>query len=159
MGRNVRLTDDSNPDVQGFKLFITPRKGSKAHAVERVVSCVVEALGVERGGMHILFAGDSFPDLKMGLLGGLGTHATLVMVGGSRLAETLTDRNLSDFAGEPVGAIQQRISPAGLPGHYRFRVPCARTESRTLVIGDEAYPGTRAVETVYRYLTGTEGPA
>lgn len=150
--RNLRVTDDSRPETGGYKLFLTPRKLSKARAIEHVVDRLCRLLEIDRAQLHILFAGDSFPDLGMGLFGGLGTRATFLLAGGSRLVESLSDERIVDFVGEPVGAIRRRLRPTGVCGRYRFRAPLRLGGSRELIIGDQIYPGTQAVETVYRYI-------
>jgi hypothetical protein len=150
--RNLRVTDDSRPETGGYKLFLTPRKLSKARAIEHVVASLCRRLKIERARLSILFAGDSFPDVGMGLHGGLGTDATFLLAGGSRLVESLTHDDAGNFAGEPMRAIRRRLRRAGAPGRYRFEMPLPVGGSRELIIGDQIYPGTQAVETVYRYV-------
>lgn len=155
--RSVRVTDDSKPATGLYKVFLTPREGSKARAAERIVGELARAARLPRRALNVFFAGDSFPDLGMGLFGGLGTEATLLLVGESRLVDALTGEGGSNFAGEDVSAIRRRLSPAGRVGYYRFRLPCANLGSRTVVIGDEAFPKTTAVDTVYEYLRQASG--
>lgn len=148
---DIRITDDSSPTHERYKVFLTPRKLSKAHAVERIVARLGEELRAERERFSILAVGDSFPDLKMGLLGAMGADVTLLLVGGSRLATTLVDPDADAFAGENLTAIRQRLTPVGDTGWYHFRPVCGGG-SRSLIVGDEAFPGTEAVGTVWTYL-------
>jgi hypothetical protein len=149
---NVRLTDDSNPVKERFKLFLTPRRASKARAAETIVSGVCSAAHMERDRLTILYAGDSFPDLTMGLLGGLGTNATLFLAGGSRLVPHLVGNAEPVFAGEPLAAFRRRLTPTGENGKYRFRLPAKDLGERYLVVGDEMFPGLRAAESVAAYV-------
>lgn len=155
---NIRLTDDSKPEAGAYKAFLTPWKASKAHAIEHIVRRLSLALDIEPSRFRLLFAGDSFPDLRMGLFGGLAADATFLLAGGSRLADCLTGDDADHFAGEPIGAIRRRLTPEGPPGYYRFRLPCAGGGRRRLIVGDEAFPGTEEVETVYHYLRSVEQP-
>jgi hypothetical protein len=149
--RAVRITDDSNPHAGRIKVFLTPRRGSKVRAVERLVGALCAAVPCERGDLELFFAGDSFPDLAMGLFGGLGCRATFLLAGGSRLVTPLVGEAQVDFAGEPVDAYRRRLAPSGRHGEYRFTPPLGFT-SRTLLVGDALFPGTTAVETVARYV-------
>ena len=153
--RNIRVTDDSNPEPGRYKVFLTPRRLSKARAVEHIVCQLCRQLDIERGRLSLLFAGDSFPDLAMGLLGGIGTDSAFLLVGGSRLAAALTREDRADFAGEGICAVRRRLIPEGKPGNYRFRPPFSEGGTRRLIVGDEAFPGTQAAESVYRYLHAT----
>lgn len=155
--RGVRITDDSDPAEDHWKVILTPRRGSKAHATEAIVRGLCAAAAVERASLHILFAGDSFPDLLMGLLGGLGTHGRLLLVGGSRLSAYLTGGAPPEFAGEPLQAYLRRLAPLDRRGYYRFRLPWPHGGARTLVVGDQAFGGTEAVETVEAYLRAGSG--
>ncbi|GAC1401345.1 MAG: hypothetical protein NVSMB52_15160 [Chloroflexota bacterium] len=152
LGSNVRATDDSKPDADAYKVFVTPRRGSKFHAVERVIDQLVQVTGVRRQSLHVLFAGDSYPDLSMGLLGGIGTSATFLIVGGSRLVPCLTDDTVNTFAGESVRTVRKRLTRTHRRGWYTFMHPVWGKQERTVLLGDFAFPGTEAVETVYEYL-------
>ncbi len=88
----------------------------------------------------------------MGLLGGLGIDATFLLAGDSRLVESLIAPGVADFAGEPTGSIRRRLEQLPARGEYRFRVPLHPASFRRLIVGDQAFPGTSEVETVYRYV-------
>lgn len=147
------ITDDSHPGEGRWKVFVTPRGGTKAHAAEWLVARLSEKAEMCRRRLQILYTGDSFPDLEMGLFGGLGTDATLLLAGGSRLVEALTSESSETFAGRSLRAYRQRLRRTDIPGAYRFRLPCGRCGERGLLIGDRLYPGTTAVESVLRHVT------
>lgn len=147
---NIIITDDSKPDT-AIKVFLSPRSGSKERAITHIVRCLQRVAGADRGDVSILFAGDSFPDLKMGLLGAPGVEARFLLVGGSRLANALAGGDAT-FAGEKVGAVARRLRPTDRPGYLTFVSPCAAMPARTVIVGDFAYPGTEAVHTVARFL-------
>jgi hypothetical protein len=150
--RGVVVTDDSYPEKGRIKVFLTPRGGTKVRAVERLVTALCTVAGVERRLIEMFFAGDSFPDLEMGLFGGLGTTATFLLAGGSRLAGPLVGDGVSEFAGERTGAFRRRLSRSGTPGRYRFRMPLKDGGVRMVVVGDEAFPDTEEVETVAAFV-------
>jgi hypothetical protein len=154
--RAVRITDDSNPEHDRIKVFLTPLRGAKVRAVERMVGALCVAAGVPRGALDLFFAGDSFPDLAMGLFGGLGARATFLLAGGSRLVTPMVGAAEADFAGEPVGAYRRRLRAGDRPGTYHFTLPLGHG-TRTVIVGDEMYPGTVAVETVARYVETLTG--
>jgi hypothetical protein len=149
--RAVRITDDSNPLHGRIKVFLTPRRAAKVHAVERMVAALCAAVGVARDGFELFFTGDSFPDLAMGMFGGLGARATFLLAGGSRLVTPMVGATETDFAGEPVAAFRRRLRSGDRPGIYRFTLPLG-FGTRTVIVGDEMYPGTSEVETVARYV-------
>lgn len=153
VARRLRVTDDSHPRRHRWKVFVTPRGGTKAHAAEWLIGRLCALLAIERPRLEVLFTGDSFPDLEMGLLGGLGTRATFLLAGHSRLVEALCSDGTDRFAGHSLWAYRRRLHAAGPAGHYRFRVPGPFRGQRTLVVGDMVFPDTDSVETVYRYIT------
>lgn len=147
----IRVLDDSEPRHGRYKAFIIPRWASKARAAYHILSIVRECAR-DDASIDVLFVGDSYPDLHMGLLGGVGLRCTLLLAGGSRLTDVLTVPGVSRFAGDSLAAVKRRLTPTGQPGRYRYRVPCGRTPDVQIVIGDAAFPGSTAVETVARYL-------
>ncbi|GAC1473087.1 MAG: hypothetical protein PVSMB7_26580 [Chloroflexota bacterium] len=150
LARSLRLSDDSEPREHRYKAFLMPRDRSKTRAIQRVVDSLVAAGGPKRTEMHLVFGGDSFPDLTMGLLGGIGAQASLLLVGGSRLSSTITDENAHSFAGEDMRAYRRRIWASTDRGVYRFRPPCGA--ERAVIVGDEAFPGTQAIDTVLAWV-------
>ncbi|HUD44641.1 MAG TPA: hypothetical protein VMR41_03820 [Patescibacteria group bacterium] len=147
--KNIRITDDSNPSQNNYNLYLTPRSGYKARAVEYLVHAICSQLKIEREQLEILIAGDSFPDLEMGLYAGIGTNATFLLVGGSRLSEVLLHTNQHKFAGEELSAIKRLLKPKG-KGRYTFHIPSLL--KRTCIVGSEAFMGKKAVETIHSYL-------
>jgi hydroxymethylpyrimidine pyrophosphatase-like HAD family hydrolase len=154
---NLRITDDSNPDKNRFSVYLTPLKGYKTRAVEQVVNQLTQLLQINRKDLEVLIAGDSFPDLGMGLYGGLETNATFLIVNQSRLAKGLTTESTQSFAGEGISAIKRRL--ALIPenkGWYIFKIPNPNAESqprtRTVIIGDEAFPGISNQDSILKIL-------
>jgi hypothetical protein len=87
---NLRLTDDSNPAKEKYVLCLTPKNASKKRAVDHIIDKVCQTTEAVRSELQVLIAGDSIPDLDMGLRAAKGTKATFLLVGGSRLAHALT---------------------------------------------------------------------
>lgn len=77
---NLYFTDDSNPKINLFMGYITPKNG-KIDAVDHVIH------NLQRPDGEILIIGDSIPDLEAGLkIKALpNTKITCLIVGGSRL--------------------------------------------------------------------------
>lgn len=151
--QNIRLTEDSSPEKGRLQIYLTPFKGYKARAEENIVSNISESLGVNKSDLELLIAGDSYPDLAMGLYGGVGTRATFLLVGGSRLTEAITQESIRDFAGEEMSAVKNRLVEKG-KGEFEFKVPLFG--ARKVIVGDKVYPGTKSVETVKAYLNKQE---
>lgn len=147
---NLRITDDSNPDKGRFSLYVTPNGGHKARAAETITNNLCKELGITQNLLDVLIAGDSFPDLAMGLYGAMGTKATFVVVGGSRLSEVLTSSQISEFAGEGLGAIKNRLKETNNNGCYKFRIPIFG--DRTVIVADEAFPGKKGPDSIAAYL-------
>jgi hypothetical protein len=169
---NVRITDDSKPKGEKYSAYLTPAKGNKMRAEEEIVNNICDQVGIKRNELDLLIAGDSFPDLGMGLYGGLGTHATFILAGGSRLTDDLTRPSLHGeditFAGEGLNAIRRRLKPdADKPGYYTFRQPGILNvpahdqpiHDRTVVILDEVFPGKVTSDSILSYLQSSHETA
>ncbi len=146
---NLKITDDSKPTQKKFSAYLTPTHGYKARAEEEIVKQVCERLKIGREDLEILIAGDSFPDLGMGLYGGLDTNATFILAGQSRLTQPLITREIDEFAGVGLKAVKNRLSQNG-QGRYEFKPPLLK--ARKLVIGHEAYPGTSNQDSILAFL-------
>ncbi len=148
--QNIQFIEDSNPDKGRYSLYVMPALGHKARAVNEVVQKTCEALGIQRNDLELFFAGDSMPDVSMGLHGGLGTQATFLIVGGSRLTDAFVNPTVSHFAGESLAHIKQRLTKKN-DGIYEFHEPLG-LPTREVIIGHYAYPGTIGPESILSYL-------
>jgi hydroxymethylpyrimidine pyrophosphatase-like HAD family hydrolase len=153
---NLRINDDSHPSKEKHVLCLTPRHGSKRRAVDRIISTVCAAASVERSELEILIAGDSLPDLDMGMRAAKGTNATFFLVGGSRLAHALT------CAKEHIEILEKQLCEMKLcmkalknPGYYSLIQQESFVE-RQIIVGDEACQGSLAVESMLRFLPKVE---
>ena len=146
---DIRITDDSNPEKGKFAVYITPTRGYKARAVENITNHLTDELGVTKGELEILIAGDSYPDLAMGLYGGTGTNATFLLASGSRLTKVLVDKETKEFSGNQLSAVKNRLTEHE-NGEYIFEMPIFG--DRNVIIGDQAFPGMTAVDSVIAYL-------
>jgi hypothetical protein len=149
--RGVRILDDSEPREGRYKCFIVPRWASKARAARHIIAWMYREAGVTRDRLEVLFVGDSYPDLHMALVGGAGMAATLLLVGGSRLADVLSEPETSEFAGIDFRAMKRRLVRTDRPGYLRYRSPCSAAPL-TVIVGDRAFPSTESAQTVERYL-------
>jgi hypothetical protein len=151
IARSVHLLDDSEPREGRFKAFVVPRWASKARAAHNIFQQLC-AGSVAATDLNVLFVGDSYPDLHMGLVGGAGIHATLLLVGRSRLMDVLWEPDTAEFAGESLRSVKRRLRRTDRPGYLRYRAPCRGDGELTVILGDVAFPESVAVETVERYL-------
>lgn len=149
MLHHLRLTDESKPSSNIYSLYLMPKSGTKQRSVEAIVRNITEATNLPREELELLIVGDGFPDLAMGLYGGLNTKATFLVVGGSRLTPALTEPDISEFAGEGFRSIKNRMIAQG-EGFYSFKPPLY--QKRQIIIGDQAFPGTKAPKTIIAYL-------
>jgi hydroxymethylpyrimidine pyrophosphatase-like HAD family hydrolase len=148
--QNIQFIEDSNPDKGRYSLYIMPALGHKARAVNEIVQKTCEALSIQRNDLVLFFAGDSMPDVSMGLHGGLGTQATFLIVGGSRLTDAFVNPAVSQFAGESLTHLKQRFHKKA-EGLYEFHEPLG-LPAREVIIGHYAYPGTVGPESILTYL-------
>ncbi len=146
---HIHVVDDSHPRKKAYRIYLTPQKASKAKAVEHIVHRICKSMNIQRSTLEILLAGDSFPDLEMGTQAGLGTKATFLLVGGSRLTEILLSDTIHEFAGEQLLHIKQALIKKTF-GTYQFTMP--NSIDREIVIGDEAYTGKIAIDSIYYHL-------
>jgi hypothetical protein len=148
---NIHITDDSNPKKGKFVLCLMPRNASKRKAVDRVIDQVCVNAGVQRADLNVLIAGDSLPDLDMGLRSGKGTNVTFLLVGGSRLSHALTClKNHSEVFDDQFCELKACMNARKTKGYYAFEHQ--QYQQRQIIVGDEAYNGKRAVETILSVL-------
>lgn len=149
---NIRVTSHSNPEKGRLSLYFTPLQGTKARATETVVNELCGQLGIKRSNLETLMVGDSYPDLSMGLQGALGTNASFLLVGGSRLTSVTHEYDTekqTEFGGVGVTAIQRRLQKIA-DGIFSFRTPLFGP--RNVIVGNTAYLGTAGPETIVEYL-------
>lgn len=135
----VRLSTDGHCDRGKYRGYIIPSHGGKTRSADHIISSVCKEVGIERGQIETLFAGDAFPDLKMGLYAGLGTVAKFVLVGGSRMTNYLVKKEHTDFAGEELSEIKKSLRPTKREGYYQFQFG---DMLRTVILGDIAFKNT-----------------
>lgn len=146
---NIRITDDSKPSENRFSAYLTPTRGYKARAEEEIVKNVCQQMDIKREDLELLIAGDSFPDLGMGLYGGINTQATFILANGSRLTKPLLEKEIKEFSGVGLTEIKNRLNQIS-PGSYEFKPPLFKP--RKVVICDEAYPGMSNQDSILAFL-------
>jgi hydroxymethylpyrimidine pyrophosphatase-like HAD family hydrolase len=144
---NVSVINDSYPKAQHFKVYIVPAKTNKLHAVNHLLKSLSTALDVSLENFEIILAGDSLPDLAMGIHAGRSTKATFILSGGSRLSDVIADKNDHVFAGEDLSTIKNRLKRI-TEGHYRYTEPGFE---RTVIVTDH-YSEKIAVASIYEAL-------
>ncbi len=155
---NLRYTGDSKPSMENYSGYLAPAKGNKARAAETVFDGIFQEIykvdvEIKKSDFEVLFAGDSFPDLAMGLFGARGCRGKFVIVGGSRLTRLMIEEKIKTFVNEKIGAIKHRLGLTDKIGIYNFRQPLATGDSsREVIIGDVAYPGKFGPQTILEVL-------
>lgn len=150
----MHLTDDSHPRKKLFTLCLTPRFGYKTTAVEHIVHMLSRTLAVDRSEFHLLIAGDSFPDMDMGLRGGKGTHATFVIAGGSRLTLAFADKLNEDPTIEQTILTSNKFIGGKNHGYYNYTG--ADNSVRRVIIADEVCHDKKEVDSILTILKAIE---
>ncbi len=144
----ITVINDSHPIHDRYKLYLVPKDTSKEKAVEHIIQKLSETLGVERSAFEIIIAGDSLPDLDMGLHGGKGTKATFILVGGSRLTDVIRSKTEHSFAGVDLSEVKQSLQEIS-PGRFRY---VSDDDSREFIICDAFSNKHTEVASLYAYL-------
>lgn len=147
---SVQLTDDSNPTHEKYTVLITPSKITKATSVQYVVETLCNRVSKVPEKLHLFLAGDSFTDLGMGVFGGEKTNATFLIVGGSRLSSHLTDKGLTEFAGESLKDLKSNLKAH--PTQAGKLIFNHNSSKRTIVIADKVFPNTKGPESILAYF-------
>lgn len=109
----------------------------KQQAADHIFKALYSQLSVAPAQCVVLLAGDNVPDLPMGLLSAAGSSATFLIPGGAPLAEVLFSPEFT--ARYPLQPLEK--------GVYRFS-----PTTRTVIVGDEAFPGTTGPTTLQVWL-------
>ncbi len=145
---NMQITDESNPNSGRFALYLTPQNGTKASSVDYVIDQLCAAVKVDRRSFEVLIAGDSMPDLEMGLNATIGTRARFFVPRGARIAQVFTDPAATEFAGTDVQGIKSRILQ--VDDAIRISLPNGRT--RKVVLGDHVPSATSPASSFIGFL-------
>lgn len=130
----ARLIDESNEyaKTSTFSVMITQDHVNKISGVDRVMHILTEA-----GANHVevLLAGDGPPDVEMGLFGAIGAKVIFVIPGNARITPFFKDK------------YSHSLQLQSKQGWYSFG-----NDSRTVIIGEEAFPNTQGPETLLALL-------
>lgn len=138
------IVDESRPGDRKFCFYVVPKKKTKAHALQHMVSRLAAAADIPTRELRVFVAGDALTDLSS-CYAGPSCDFWFCLPCKAPLSEPLQGGNRKAlFAGEPLGPFVRRLAKGdGLPGgHYHLGVPGKRT--RRFVIGDLATPGAGA---------------
>lgn len=160
---SLQLTDNSYPEKGIYGISITPIGGFKGGAVNHVVNNICRSLkekipygNIQRADLHVVLAGDSYPDLSMLFHGAFGTNATAIVVGGSRLSKALTHETNHMYAGEDIFSLKCKLKNLDIgEGIYHFITNIFEKKSsfiRKVIVGDYAFPKTKGPETILACL-------
>lgn len=147
---NMSFTDDSKPESGKYVFYVTPKNSGKTEAVNIIAQSICNAYQIETSKLNLLFAGDSFPDLIMGLTAFPQATSEFLVVGGSRLTKPLSDANITSFAYQNLTPTKQMLQQTTTQGYFNIKSHAAK---RTLILGELAFPNRKAVESVHSYLT------
>jgi len=148
---NIRLTDESNPKKGKYASYITPIQGSKAHGVDYAIDQICQQLHIKRSELEVLIAGDSMPDLEMGMKAGKGTNVRFIVPGGARIQSLFTETEpITLFAGEETAL--QRSALTETPQRGIFRYDGANDSEREIVLAGDVFPETVAASSIIAFL-------
>jgi hydroxymethylpyrimidine pyrophosphatase-like HAD family hydrolase len=150
----LHFIDDSNPSVGRYVLFITPKQASKEIAISRLISNLCSAANVSETDLTVLFAGDSYPDVDVGLYCAPTANAYFILASGSRLTDVFTDLSVTDFSDQDFTNIKSKLSGDPKNGILDFKI--SETKRRKIFIGDTFAPGTSAPESVLKAIEYVE---
>lgn len=143
----LHITDDSNPNKNKISVYLTPKNG-KVDAVNHVMEHLQADLNITAP--ELLFIGDSWPDLEMGLFSATDIpNVTFFLVGGSRLTDFITNPQDTSFAGEPLTKIKQDFIQTNDKGVYYYK---GNGYERKVVIGDIIFPGKVGPDSIIEFL-------
>lgn len=157
----LAVVDESHPEKGRYMSYLLPRNGTKEKAYNRLLKQTLLLSGKRNSEVELFIAGDTMTDFRAGCYVGWtqkgpAVKGTFLLAGGSRLSEYLVGRKKGErFAGELLDwEIKrfERAEKANHPGVYYFRAPWSGSEFRRIIIADEAFPGTREVESVLAYF-------
>ncbi len=155
----IRIIDESHTKHNKFAIYLTPALGNKGNAVNHVVQKLCEKLekyAIFAKDLQVILAGDSYPDLAMLFYGAKGTNATAILVGGSRLANILINKEIDEYAGEDLSIFKDNMQKHKEKiGYFHFGKLIKENYQRNIVIGDLAYPNTKGPATILAYLNQT----
>lgn len=158
---SIMMVDESHPEASRYTLYLVPRQGTKEKAYNRLLRQTIAASGKRNDEIELFIAGDTLTDFKAGCYLGWwrkqqAVRGTFLLAGGSRLSEYLVGKKRGElFAGESLKRMVNRFKKAektNHPGVYRFMAPWSGGEFRRIIIADEAFPGTIAVESLLAYF-------
>jgi hydroxymethylpyrimidine pyrophosphatase-like HAD family hydrolase len=145
---NLRLIDDSNPENGQFQIYLTPKNGSKTNAVDHIINQICLKLNLNRSDLYVLIAGDSLPDLDMGIKAAKDTIAKFLLVGGSRLSQALTCLKANSLFDEEINPMKKLLHIINIKGYYEHLL----YGNRFVIVGDEAFKGKIAAESILSFL-------
>ncbi len=164
--RNLKITDDSNPDKGRYSLYLTPLHGSKERAVDTILKQLSEKLGVGFKDFDLFIAGDSWPDVAMGLYAGRSAKVDFFVAAGSRLTnllpeQPLTEETIREFAGERLPLLSRFFGRD--EGVITFKRPSKLdfegnrvNRERTVFIGDKMFPDSSSAPQSVRQFIETK---
>ncbi len=156
--RNLKITDDSNPDKGKYSLYLTPLHGSKERAVDSTLEQLSQRLNADFRDFELFMAGDSWPDVAMGLYAGRSAKVDFFVALNSRLTTPLTETEIRSFAGQKLPLLS-RFFPRE-EGVIDFKRPSPLdsggqriNRERTVYIGDKLFPqASTAPQSVRQFI-------
>lgn len=147
---NISLIQDINNQHKRIIICLTPKKASKTKSVDHIIDQICHYANIERSELDILLAGDSFPDIEMGVRAGQGTKATFLLSGGSFLSHALTCLKNHEFD-DLINEIKLNLHASQLKGYYEYEA----VKNRRFIVCDEVCKGKFAVESILSLLQPT----
>ncbi len=139
--KNTYLINESDVTKQSYSVFICAKNG-KGEAANHVISSLQLPM------KEVLVVGDSLPDLLESLLI-QAPHATLLLVGRSRIASFISNPQETEYAGDDFSDIKNNIQNIS-PGVYQLQ---NHNTLLSIILSDEKTPGLVGPESLIEYLS------
>ncbi len=144
------------PDESQATLYAMPPVARKEDMVNYVLNRICRSLKVDTSQMSGLIIGDTLTDFYSACYAGWDADFTGMIVGGSRISKCIEEK--ANFAGVDLRHMHSALIPTDRAGFYKFINPLRRGgwikkgSTRTVILGEQAYPGTVGAETILAYL-------
>jgi hypothetical protein len=142
----LEFIDDSDPAKNRFSLYFFPFNGLhiKSAAADYVLDRIERELEIGKTDMQVFIAGDSIPELYMGLYSAKKSSVQFFIPTGARITNIFLEKNNYDFVGIDITKIKKNLLQKS-EGVYIFN-------NRNIYIGDILFPRTSPAESVLSFL-------
>lgn len=145
-----------NPTLNLGRLHVVPPGARKPDMLNHPLVQSCTHARVQTAHVKGIAAGDQITDFDLLCHGALDAGITGILVGGSPVGKAIKEK--TNFAAVDLGGYRACFKPTARKGFYHYINPQTRggwenpNNPRLIVVGDEAYPDTIGVETIWAYI-------